>query len=191
MKEAQARFEQYLKRRFGQSSTLKHYQSDLNIFIAIIGSNKAPEAVTPPDPETPPPAAPAPIAENPGAQGEGVQPNTNAGTETAAAAPAAAARRLPVIDVEIPASSDPAIDKQWESAAKNLASKDFKGADTAFADLAKRADTATREAARLARAVWWTANGRENEVKPVIADLAANATTPSVREHARGLLRSN
>jgi site-specific recombinase XerD len=46
MKEAQARFEQYLKRRFGQSSTLKHYRSDLNIFIALIGSNKAPEAVT-------------------------------------------------------------------------------------------------------------------------------------------------
>lgn len=29
MKEAQARFEQYLKRRFGQSSTLKHYQNRL------------------------------------------------------------------------------------------------------------------------------------------------------------------
>ena len=33
MKEAQARFEHYLRRRFGQSSTLKHYRSDLNIFI--------------------------------------------------------------------------------------------------------------------------------------------------------------
>ena len=48
MKEAQARFEQYLKRRFGQGSTLKHYHSDLNIFIQSIGS-KAPEAITPQD----------------------------------------------------------------------------------------------------------------------------------------------
>jgi site-specific recombinase XerD len=45
VKEAQARFEQYLKRRFGQSSTLKHYRSDLNIFIEFIGDDKAPEAV--------------------------------------------------------------------------------------------------------------------------------------------------
>ncbi len=48
MKESQARFEQYLKRRFGQSSTLKHYRSDLKIFIDTIG-NKAPEAITPQD----------------------------------------------------------------------------------------------------------------------------------------------
>jgi hypothetical protein len=60
-----------------------------------------------------------------------------------------------------------------------------------FAELSKRADLATRETARLARAVWWTANGRQNEVKPVISDLAANATTPSVRAHARDLLRAN
>jgi hypothetical protein len=106
-------------------------------------------------------------------------------------ASAASTRRLPVIDVEIPATSDPTIDRAWESAAQNLTSKDFKGADSAFAELGKRDDPATREAARLARAVWWKANGRQNEVKPVIADLAANATTPSVRAHARDLLRAN
>jgi hypothetical protein len=33
MDPALARFEQCLKRRFGQSSTLKHYTRDLNIFI--------------------------------------------------------------------------------------------------------------------------------------------------------------
>ena len=95
---------------------------------------------------------------------------------------------LPVIDIEIPASTDPTVDQQWASAAKNLSSKDFKGADTAFAELGKRPDPATRETARLARAAWWTANGRQNEVKPVIADLAANATTPSVRQQAHDLL---
>lgn len=101
------------------------------------------------------------------------------------------ARRLPVIDIEVPASTDPAIDQKWELAAKNLASRDFKGADSAFAELGKRTDSATRESARLARAAWWMANGRQNEVKPVIADLAANATTPSVRRQARDLLRAN
>ena len=48
MRHAGARFEPYLKRRFGQSSTPKHYISDLHIFIATIG-DKAPEAVTPKD----------------------------------------------------------------------------------------------------------------------------------------------
>src|SRR5688572_4796258 len=45
MQQACLRFEQYLKRRFGQSSTRKHYLSDLNIFITFIG-DKAPDAVT-------------------------------------------------------------------------------------------------------------------------------------------------
>jgi site-specific recombinase XerD len=34
---ALAHFEQYINRRFGQSSTPKHYLSDLRIFIRIIG----------------------------------------------------------------------------------------------------------------------------------------------------------
>lgn len=45
MDQAHARFEQFLKRRFGQSTTAKCYTSDLNIFIRTVG-NKAPEAVT-------------------------------------------------------------------------------------------------------------------------------------------------
>ena len=45
MRKACARFEQFLKRRFGQSSTPVHYLSDLNIFIHTIG-DKEPEAVT-------------------------------------------------------------------------------------------------------------------------------------------------
>ena len=49
MDQARARFEQYLKRRFGHSSTVIHYPSDLNIFIHTLGDNKTPEAVTPVD----------------------------------------------------------------------------------------------------------------------------------------------
>jgi len=51
MDQALARFERYIKRRFGQTSTLKHYISDLNIFIDTV-DNKAPEAVTAEDIDT-------------------------------------------------------------------------------------------------------------------------------------------
>jgi hypothetical protein len=146
-----------------------------------------PETVAAPDPGVPVPGDNAPAAENQAPAGD-----PNPGSESAAAQPAGSTtRRLPVIDIEVPISADPATDRQWASAAKNLASQDFKGADSVFAELGKRGDPATREAARLARALWWTANGRQSEVKPVITDLAANATTPSVRQHARELLRTN
>ena len=45
MEEAIRRFERYLQRRFGQSSTAKHYLSDLKIFIETLGKH-APEAIT-------------------------------------------------------------------------------------------------------------------------------------------------
>jgi hypothetical protein len=99
--------------------------------------------------------------------------------------------RLPVVDVEIPAAPDAATDRAWETAAQSLSAQDFRGADKAFAELGRRADAATRETARLARAVWWIANGKQAEVRPVIADLAANATTPSVQRQARELLLAN
>ena len=51
MDQARARFEQYLRRRFGQSSTPKHYLSDLRIFSRII-SDKAPQDITPADIDT-------------------------------------------------------------------------------------------------------------------------------------------
>jgi hypothetical protein len=34
-------------------------------------------------------------------------------------------------------------------------------------------------------------NGKQAEVRPVLADLAAHATTPQVQGRARDLLRSN
>jgi site-specific recombinase XerD len=48
MDEALRRFALYLKRHFGQSSTAKHYLSDLTIFVGIIGQ-KTPEDMTPAD----------------------------------------------------------------------------------------------------------------------------------------------
>ena len=108
----------------------------------------------------------------------------------ASAAPASAPdtlRRLPLVDVEIPPSPDPATTKLWEAVAKRLGERDFKGADAVLAELGKKADRTTRESARLARAIWWINNGKQTEVRPVIADLANNAATPSVRQRAREL----
>jgi CheY-like chemotaxis protein len=103
--------------------------------------------------------------------------------------PAPAPRRLPVVDIEIPPSPDAATEQAWEWAAQGLTANDFKVADKAFAELGKRNDAATKETARLARALWWINNGKQAEVQPVIADLAANAATPSVRRRARDLLK--
>lgn len=99
--------------------------------------------------------------------------------------------RLPIVDVEIPPAPDAATDLAWETAAQSLSARDFRAADDVFADLGRRTDTATREAARLARAAWWIANGKEAVVRPVLADLAAKATTPSVQRRARELLTTN
>jgi DNA-binding response OmpR family regulator len=96
-------------------------------------------------------------------------------------------RKLPLVDVEIPTAPDAATAQLWEAAAKRLQDRDFKGADVALAELGKKADRPTRESARLARSIWWINNGKQTEVRPVIADLANNATTPSVRERAREL----
>ncbi len=51
MERALARFEQHLRRRFGQSSTPKQYLSDLRVFIRIIG-DKSPRDVTTADIDT-------------------------------------------------------------------------------------------------------------------------------------------
>jgi len=127
-------------------------------------------------------------------QAPAIEPPTQLAPPTAAVPveippPPAAERVLPVLDVEVPASPDDAAEKSWRAAEVALAAKDFKSADQAFADLGKRADPPTREAARLARALLWINNGKAGDVQPVVADLAANATTPSVRRRARELLQ--
>jgi DNA-binding response OmpR family regulator len=126
-------------------------------------SAKAPESIPPP------PTASAPATAAP----------------TSAASPEP--RKLPLVDVEIPTAPDAATAQLWETAAKRLHDRDFRGADAALAELGKKADRATRESARLARAIWWINNGKQTEVRPVIADLASNATTPFVKQRAREL----
>jgi DNA-binding response OmpR family regulator len=117
------------------------------------------------------------------------QPSSGFALPVASAVVAPAPRRLPVIDLEIPPSSDPAVDQAWDTAAQAISAGDFKAADKTIADLGKKSDPVTKETARLARALWWINNGKSSDVQPVIADLASNATTSSVRKRARELLQ--
>jgi len=134
-------------------------------------------------PSEPPPAVSAKAPENAPAPTASAAPTA---TPTPTSAPHEA-RKLPLVDVEIPTAPDAATAQLWETVAKRLQDRDFKGADAAMAELGKKADRATRESARLARAIWWINNGKQTEVRPVIADLASNATTPFVKQRAREL----
>jgi DNA-binding response OmpR family regulator len=135
-------------------------------------------------------AAPVPptIAPAPPTVAPAVVPAAAPAASQAPAPVAEATHVLPVLDLEIPAPPDEQADKSWRAAEAGLTAQDFKATDKAFADLGKRADPATREAARLGRALLWINNGKASDVQPVIADLAANATTPAVRRRARELL---
>jgi hypothetical protein len=106
-------------------------------------------------------------------------------------APAETRRQLPVVDVDLPSGSDAATDQLWAAAARGMSDGDFSRADKAFAELGRHRDIATRETARLARAIWWTANGKEAEVRPVLADLAGTAKTEYVKRRAGEFLKAN
>jgi hypothetical protein len=131
----------------------------------------------------PPQEPAAPVAASP--------PPERAEVDEPQAVAKAEQRRLPVLDLETPASPDDATDQVWVKAAKSLSAQDFSAADKALAELGRSADAPTRETARLARAVWWMSHGKQAEVRPVLADLAAHATTPQVQDRAHTLLTTN
>ncbi len=76
----------------------------------------------------------------------------------------------------------------WERAAEAMRRDDFGGADAAFGELCRAPDAATRDKARLARAQLWIAHGRGAQVQAVLTDLAANGSTPLVRQRAAEFL---
>jgi hypothetical protein len=85
-------------------------------------------------------------------------------------------------------SANPKITRAWARAADALRENDFADADRAFDELCRAPDAPTRDAARLARAQLWIANGRGAEVRPVLVDLAATGATALVRQRAAELL---
>jgi hypothetical protein len=78
--------------------------------------------------------------------------------------------------------------RAWARAAAALREDDFEGADRAFGELTQATEPMTRDAARLARAQLWMSRGREQEVRPVLEQLAQSGATPLVRRRATELL---
>jgi hypothetical protein len=72
----------------------------------------------------------------------------------------------------------------WAAAAAAMRAADYPRAEAAFADLTRAADAHTRDAARLARAQVWLAQGRVTEARPELQDLAANGATAGLRSRA-------
>jgi hypothetical protein len=130
-------------------------------------------------------------------------------TATPSAPPAARPEREAASD---PASAEPAIDpphvatasvpeapappiasaggaaSAWAIAAEAMRSGKIREADRAFADLSLSADPRERDAAKLARAELWMANGHAAEARPLLAELAASGATSLVRKRAQALL---
>jgi hypothetical protein len=72
----------------------------------------------------------------------------------------------------------------WAAAAEAMRAADYGRAETAFAALAESSDPHTRDAARLARAQVWIAQGRLGQARPELQDLALNGATEGLRSRA-------
>lgn len=72
----------------------------------------------------------------------------------------------------------------WIDAAAALRAGDYARAEQMFGEIARSADTRTRDEARLARAQVWLAQGRRSEAEPELEDLAGSGATPLVRQRA-------
>ena len=86
-------------------------------------------------------------------------------------------RKLPLVDVEIPAAPDAATAQLWEARSSAQRSR-LQRRGRRVRRAREKSRSPTRESARLARAIWWINNGKQTEVQPVIADLAATRRLP-------------
>jgi hypothetical protein len=78
----------------------------------------------------------------------------------------------------------------WEVAATAMRDGDHATAERAFAELAQSTDESTRDAARLARAQLWLADGRTSEARSELESLVGTGATPLVRGRAGEALRN-
>ncbi len=76
----------------------------------------------------------------------------------------------------------------WTVAAAAMRAGDYVLAEAAFNELARSPEASTRDAARLARAQVWIAEGRDQEARPELRQLAADGATPLVRKRAEDAL---
>jgi hypothetical protein len=76
----------------------------------------------------------------------------------------------------------------WTLAATAMRAGDYAAAEAAFSDLASSPDASTRDAARLARAQVWIAQGHASKARGTLEDLSTSGATPLVRKRAADAL---
>jgi hypothetical protein len=130
--------------------------------------------------------APAPVTSQ---APRSVRSQPQPATEPASAEPAIDPPHVVTAAVpETPRVPTAAAASGWATAAEAMRSGKVQEADRAFADLSFSADPRERDAAKLARAELWMANGHAAEARPILAELAATGATPLVRKRAQALL---
>jgi len=105
-------------------------------------------------------------------------------SEARAHKPAPVAEPRAATTERAPSPSPAETAQAWAAAAEAMRTADYPRAEAAFADLTRASDAHTRDAARLARAQVWLAQGRVTEARPELEDLAANGATTGLRSRA-------
>jgi len=95
----------------------------------------------------------------------------------------AAEPRATAVEAKPPPTTDETA-QAWAAAADAMRAADYPRAEAAFAELTRSRDAHTRDAARLARAQVWVAQGRLTEARPELEDLAANGATAALQGRA-------
>jgi hypothetical protein len=134
-----------------------------------------------------PPVAEVPVDELPRAPAPPVGPGVAVPPE-APAISVAPPRHVAAAPPAVPAPEAVAAPSPWTVAAAAMRVSDYGAAEAAFDELAGAADAPTRDAARLARAQVWIAQGRSWRARPELESLAADGATPLLRKRAAAAL---
>jgi hypothetical protein len=127
----------------------------------------------------------------PGAAAEIPEEAAPAAPSRASHAPAPAVDRARVIataNTPVVVSAPVSPSRPWVEAASAMRAGDYGRAELAFDELARSGDLHARDAARLARAQVWIAQGRAGEARQELTALAASAATAPLREAASNAL---
>jgi hypothetical protein len=168
---------------------MKYLHSAPRDAVALASSQRPPGPATATDPTATRPvsAEPAP-AEQPSVATT-TPPDTTIATRTRVSdarprrAPPAPEPRSTAVEATPPPNSAETA-QAWAAAADAMRAADYPRAEAAFAELTRSTDAHTRDAARLARAQVWVAQGRLADARPELEDLAANGATAALQGRA-------
>jgi hypothetical protein len=158
------------------------------------GGSPAPALTTPVAavlavPSAPPPSAAFAIDPSAAATARRSDPAKGRnGTAAGLVAPLAAPTEAPKASGE---SAARRADDAWQRAARGLREQNFASANGALLELEAAPQAADRDAARLTRAQLLLATQQHDAARELLAELSANADSPSTRDKARRLLEDS